>query len=65
MDKYLTPDDVAAALQVHMETVLRWARTGKLPGSKIGKLWRFRPSDVDAFVRGRQPAQGDALSVPF
>ena len=65
MDTYLTPADVAAALQVHMETVLRWARTGELAGSKIGKLWRFRQADVDAFVRHRQAAPADALSVPF
>lgn len=65
MEQYLTAPDVATMLQVHMETVLRWARTGELAGSKIGKLWRFRQADVDAFVRGRQPAQGDALSVPF
>ena len=66
MDQYLTPADVATALKVHPESVLRWARTGELAGSKLGKLWRFRPTDVDAFVqRQLQPAQADTLSIPL
>ena len=65
MEQYLTPADVATMLQVHQETVLRWARAGALAGSKLGKLWRFRRIDVDAFVQRQHPAQADALSVPF
>jgi excisionase family DNA binding protein len=65
MEQYLTAADVATMLQVHMETVLRWARTGELAGAKLGKLWRFRRADVDAFVQRQQPAHADALSIPL
>ena len=65
MQQYLTPADVATMLQVSLETVLRWARSGELAGAKLGKLWRFRPDDVNAFVQRRQPAQGDALIIPL
>lgn len=65
MEQYLTAADVATMLQVHMETVLRWARTGELAGSKLGKLWRFRRADVDAFMQRQQPAQAEALSIPL
>lgn len=65
MEQYLTAADVATMLQVHMETVLRWARTGELAGAKLGKLWRFRRADVDAFVQRQQPAQADALVIPL
>lgn len=65
MEQYLTAADVATMLQVHMETVLRWARTGELAGAKLGKLWRFRRADVDDFVQRQQPAHADALSIPL
>lgn len=65
MEQYLTAADVATTLKVHEETVLRWARTGDLTGAKLGKLWRFRRADVDAFVQRQQPAQADALSIPL
>ena len=65
MEQYLTAADVATLLQVHMETVLRWARTGALTGAKLGKLWRFRRADVDAFVQRQQPAHADTLSIPL
>ncbi|MCB0051152.1 MAG: helix-turn-helix domain-containing protein, partial [Caldilinea sp.] len=50
MDQYLTPEDVAHRLQVHVETVLRWARAGELRGAKLARQWRFTAADVEAFV---------------
>lgn len=40
----LTPDDVAARLKMHRDTVRRLLRSGELPGVKIGRAWRT-PSD--------------------
>lgn len=65
MDQYLTPTDVAQRLQVHVETVLRWARSGELPGAKLGQQWRFRAGDVEAFVASRMIATPDALAIPM
>lgn len=46
----LTPDDVAAVLKVRSEVVRRWLRTGRLRGAYIGRVWRVRPEDLEAFV---------------
>lgn len=48
----LEAEDVAGLLKVHKQTVYDLARSGRLPAVKIGKVWRFRPSDVSAFQRG-------------
>lgn len=65
MDQYLTPNDVAERLQVHVETVLRWARAGELPGAKLGQQWRFRPGDVENFVTRRMASTPEALAIPL
>ncbi len=32
---------------------------GRLPALKLGRLWRIRPEDLEAFLEGnRAPAQG-------
>lgn len=38
---FLTPPDAARYLGIHEETVRRLAREGKLPGFKVGGVWRF------------------------
>jgi excisionase family DNA binding protein len=40
----------AARAAVSQQTILRAARRGQITAYKVGKLWRFRPADVDAFV---------------
>jgi excisionase family DNA binding protein len=50
-DKLLTPEEVAARLDIAPVTVVRWMRAGKLPGRKFGqKVWRVRAADLEAFI---------------
>jgi len=40
--------DAARQLRVHMETVKRWARLGKVPARKnLAGQWRFDQRDLD------------------
>ncbi|MBE3575925.1 MAG: helix-turn-helix domain-containing protein [Firmicutes bacterium] len=38
-----------------MNTVRRLLRQGVLPGRKVGKEWRIRKPDLDAYLRGGEP----------
>lgn len=48
--KLLTPEEVADHLKVSVKLIRALARTGKLRAAKVGRLWRFRPEDVDRFL---------------
>jgi excisionase family DNA binding protein len=37
----------AALIKVHPKTLQRYARAGLVAGLRVGKLWRFRASDLD------------------
>jgi len=54
----LTTEEAASLLRVSSKTVLSLARTGSLPGEKVGRAWRFLRSDVLAYVRGANEAKG-------
>lgn len=41
---------VAEWLDVSPDLVYRLCRDGRLPGIKVGGLWRFRESDVDRYI---------------
>lgn len=43
---------VAAHLQVTRESIYRWVDTKGLPAYRVGRLLRFRLSQVDAWVQG-------------
>ena len=45
--------EAAALLQIHPKTLQRLARKGEIRAMRIGKLWRFRTSDLDAWVHLR------------
>jgi excisionase family DNA binding protein len=49
-EPWVSVDDVAKHLGVAKESVYRWIETRQLPAHRIGRLWKFRLSDVDDWV---------------
>ena len=47
----LSAEDVAGMIGVKETTVWRWCREGNLPCLKVGKHWRVRREDLEAFLR--------------
>jgi PTS system nitrogen regulatory IIA component len=41
---------VAAYLQINEATAYNWAQKGKLPGIKLGRVWRFRREDIETWL---------------
>jgi len=46
----LTPDEAAKILKVNVRTVTNLIRAGELRGVKIGRVWRIREEDLQAFI---------------
>ncbi len=44
----LSVDEVARAIHRHPEVVRRHARSGRLPGERVGRGWFFRPDRLVA-----------------
>lgn len=49
-DKLMTPEEVAEKLNVTVNTVREWLRSGELTGVKLGRIWRVRAEDLKAWV---------------
>lgn len=47
---FLTPQEVSALLRVSVYTVRRWIGEGSLPAYKVGRGWRVRRNDLDAWL---------------
>jgi excisionase family DNA binding protein len=53
MDVIYTPAEVAERLKLPLKTVLNYLRMGKLPGFRVGKHWRVKAADLEAFMKPR------------
>jgi excisionase family DNA binding protein len=47
---------VGRLLGLHPQTVQRLARSRELPALRYGRIWRFRRSDVEAWIQSRVSA---------
>jgi excisionase family DNA binding protein len=54
--EFLTPEEAAQLLDVHVDTIREWLRCSppKLPGTKIGDLWRIKRCDIDALFARKE-----------
>ncbi|MCQ8848225.1 helix-turn-helix domain-containing protein [Alteromonas stellipolaris] len=53
-DQILTLKEVAAYLKLTEKTAYRLAADKKLPGFKVGGSWRFKSSDLEAWIENQK-----------
>jgi excisionase family DNA binding protein len=54
MGQLMTLPEVASYLQIAERTVYHWAQTGRLPGFKLGTVWRFKRMDVERWIEDQK-----------
>ncbi|MGV8123950.1 MAG: helix-turn-helix domain-containing protein [Candidatus Xenobiia bacterium LiM19] len=52
VEKLFTPQQVAEHLSLEKKTVEDYLRAGKIPGVKVGREWRVRERDLQAYIDG-------------
>jgi len=56
-EKWIGIEEAAEFLDVKPATIRGWLRKGKeIPAQKIGKSWKFKYSELDAWVKSGQAA---------
>jgi excisionase family DNA binding protein len=54
-ESFLTTEEVLDYLQVNLRTVYRLIKAGKIPAVRVGRQWRFRKRDIDAWLESSRP----------
>jgi excisionase family DNA binding protein len=57
-ETFLTTEEVLEYLQVNLRTVYRLIKAGKIPAVRVGRQWRFRKRDIDAWLDSQRPRAG-------
>jgi excisionase family DNA binding protein len=53
MTNWLTLDELASYLKRGRSTLYRMAQNGDIPGTKIGRHWRFDRDEIDKWLRAQ------------
>jgi excisionase family DNA binding protein len=62
---FLTTEEVLEYLQVNLRTVYRLIKAGKIPAVRVGRQWRFRKRDIDAWLDSqRQVPRPGIATIP-
>lgn len=64
-DQFLTTEEVLSYLQINLRTIYRLLKARQIPAVRVGRQWRFRRADLDAWLAAREGANGrDPLTRP-
>ena len=61
---FLTTEEVLEYLQVNLRTVYRLIKAGKIPAVRVGRQWRFRKRDIDAWLDSQRSRANGAAAAP-
>lgn len=50
-EQWVSVEEIAEHLSVKPDTVYKWLERKDMPAHKVGRLWRFKITEVDEWVR--------------
>lgn len=56
IDCWIGIEEAATYLGVTKDTIRNWIRKKNIPAHKIGKLWKFKRSELDEWVKSGKSA---------
>lgn len=62
-DTFLTTEEVLDYLHVNLRTVYRLIKAGKIPAVRVGRQWRFKRADLDAWLDGQRSRKSRNAAV--
>jgi excisionase family DNA binding protein len=55
-ERWASLEEVAEYLGVNKDTIRHWIKRKSIPAHKVGRLWKFKLSEVDEWVKSGKSA---------
>ncbi len=59
VERWVSLEDIARHLDVSKDTIRSWIKKETIPYHKVGRQYKFRVSEVDAWVESGESADAD------
>ena len=57
IERWYSMKEITEYLGVSLDTVLNWIEKHSMPAAKMGRLWKFKVSEVDAWMKSGKSAK--------
>ena len=57
-DRWLSVDEITHYLGVSSDTIYRWIDKYAMPAHRMGRFWKFKKDEVDAWVKAGGATEG-------
>ena len=57
VERWYSMEEICEHLGVSRDTVLVWIKKREMPASKMGRLWKFKVSEVDEWTKSGKAAE--------
>ena len=51
VERWYSMNEIVEHLGISRDTVLNWINDKRMPAHKVGRLWKFKVSEVDEWIR--------------
>jgi excisionase family DNA binding protein len=63
-DRWLSVDEIASYLGVSKDTIYTWVTAKTMPGHRVGRFWKFKKEDVDAWIKAGGASLAETTGEP-
>ena len=56
-ERWYSLEEIAEHVGVSQDTIHRWIRNKDMPARKVGRLWKFKLTEVDGWVNSGQASE--------
>ncbi len=51
IERWYSVKEIMEHLGVSRDTIMKWIENKNMPATKVGRLWKFKVSEVDAWMK--------------